>query len=62
MKSIEFERMLSARPKVGMLIVGPEPCLRDMAFDYYCKKYGDTDKANAATKDYTDHLFEMLQR
>lgn len=52
--SVNFERLLSFRPKLNGQLAFEQPTLRDMAFDYYCKKYGDTERANEATKEYLD--------
>jgi hypothetical protein len=52
---IMFERMLSYH-SLG------QPCLRDMVFDYYCGVLKDTDKAHAATKNYTDNLCDKFIR
>lgn len=66
MTPVEFERMLSFRPVV-QITHGPitlagyeQPTVRDMAFDYYCKMLQDTDRANAATKQWTDALYQRF--
>jgi hypothetical protein len=62
MADVQFEQMLSTRPlpvRFDPLSPDgePEPCLRDMVFDYYCRKYpNNVERAQAATKSYTDGL------
>jgi hypothetical protein len=57
MNSIEFERLLSYHLELW----GHEaPTLRDMVFDYYCGQFKDLDKANAATKLYTDEIYKKF--
>lgn len=65
MTPVEFERMLSARPSFTSSAGHDQeaPCLRDMVFDYFCRKYPNNDsKPQQATKEYTDRLFERLVR
>ena len=61
MNSVEFERMLSVRPKLTHQLEFEQPTLRDMAFDYYCKKYQDAYRANAATKEYLDAIYKRMR-
>ena len=52
MTSVEFEKMLSARPTETV-------SLRDLIFDYYYKDFGD-EIAERAAKEYTDALAQMM--
>lgn len=63
MTSVEFERMLSARPKVTSMAgqLQEAPCLRDMVFDYYYGKYPNNDeRVQFFLKSHTDSLFKLL--
>lgn len=55
MTSVEFERMLSA------YAWDEAPCIRDMIFDYYCRKFpNDPNRPTEYMKKYTDALYERL--
>jgi hypothetical protein len=55
MTSVEFERMLSA------YAWDEAPCIRDLIFDYYCRKFPNDDRRPTEyMKKYTDALYERL--
>lgn len=58
--SVSFERLLSYRPQLDGPLAFEQPTLRDMAFDFYCKKYKDNDRANEATKEYLDAIWKRF--
>lgn len=61
MNDVEFERLLSFRPKLQHQLSFEQPCLRDMIFDYYCGKYqNQSEKANEVKQAYTDELFKLF--
>jgi hypothetical protein len=55
--SVRFEQLLSFRPKIAS---EEQPTIRDMAFDYFCKKHLDTERANEATKLWTGTLYKRF--
>lgn len=57
--TVKFEQLVSFRPRLSNTVQDSAPCLRDMVFDYYCRKYQDTDKADATTKAYLDAIWEQ---
>ena len=59
MTSVEFEKMLSARPQVARERYGKELCIRDLIFEYYRNQFTE-ETANELTKAYTDQLFQMV--
>lgn len=56
---LTFEQLLSTRVMSRPARM-EQPTLRDMIFDYYCGVFKDCDKANAATKEYTDELARIF--
>lgn len=54
-RDVQFEQLLSYRP------YGQDICLRDAVFDYFCKMLKDTDRANAATKQFTDQIHRLFR-
>jgi hypothetical protein len=54
MTSVEFEQLLSHCPG------GQQICLRDALFDYFCGALKDSDRANRATKHFTDLLHDKF--
>jgi hypothetical protein len=57
MTSVDFERFLSAYPSVDA------PCVRDLIFDYYCRKHpNDVELPARKMKAYTDALHDRLVR
>lgn len=56
--SVNFERLLSYRPKLDGLLAFEQPTLRDMVFEFFCRKYtNDEQRALQATVDYIDAVW-----
>lgn len=59
-KAVKFERLLSAKPQIGPILHGLEPCLRDLVFHYYETAGGGVavERADEYTKKYLDQIWE----
>lgn len=58
MNNVEFEKLLSARPKLSNSNTA-EPCLRDLIWSYY-KNNINEEIADKWTKEYTNELYLQL--
>lgn len=57
MNDIEFEKLLSHRPKISAGLGDSSPTLRDMVFNYYFDILRlDAERSATATKNYLDEL------
>lgn len=56
MTDVEFEEMLSTKPYIKHT-----DCIRDLIFNNYLSLHdGDVEKADKATREYTDSLYSKL--
>jgi hypothetical protein len=65
MTSVEFERMLSARPSINSHVGHPQDqnCIRDILLDHFTRRcWGDQEAAQSMLKEYTDNLYQKLVR
>jgi hypothetical protein len=56
-KAVKFERLLSAKPQIGPILHGSEPCLRDLIFARYREHFSE-ERADWFTKEYIAKLWE----